>query len=171
MTPDIDTTDLLERARALGVARLDALTPGMRASAELAPWAPAADGPAFSIGDCWTQCTFYAVDDYEAELGFYLDILGLKTFTINDVSSMVTSPKNEFFIGVNRADDDQPATNPSSLRIQFMVDRIEEVVAELERRGIAFDVRPAPESEGSPMWFGTMRSPNGVRVDLWGMVA
>ena len=52
-----------------------------------------------------------------------------------------------------------------------MVDDIETVTAELERRGVAFDERPAPESDGSPMWFGTLRSPAGVRVDLWGMEA
>jgi predicted enzyme related to lactoylglutathione lyase len=165
----LDTSSLLDRARELGRARIDALIPGMRASADAAPWAPAAAGPAFAIGTCWTQCTFYAVDDFEAEVGFYLDILGLKAFTLNAESAMISSAKNEFYIGINRADEDQPATNAASLRVQFMVDDIETVTAELEARGVVFDERPAPESDGSPMWFGTLRAPSGVRVDLWGM--
>lgn len=166
---DIETSGITERARRLGRERLDALRPDLRASAEERPWAPSPDGIAFSIGDCWTQCTFYSVEDYDAELGFFLDILGLKAFTINEESSMFTSPKNEFYIGVNRASTGQSPTNPETLRVQFMVDEIEKVAAELERRGIVFEDRPKPESEGSPMWFGTMRSPNGVAIDLWGM--
>lgn len=172
MTMTLDTlpSETIARARAHGKARLEALRAGSTPSDSDGAWAPAAAGPAFAIGTCWTQCTFYAVGDFEAEIGFYLDILGLRAFVLSQDEAMFTTATNEYYVGVKRASDDEPAVNGNSLRVQFMVADIAKVVGDLESRGINYEQRPEPFGEGSPLWFGTLRSPNGVRVDLWGMV-
>jgi predicted enzyme related to lactoylglutathione lyase len=163
-------TSLYERASALGAERLASLAPGMQVEPTQLPWAPADAGQAFATGTCWTQCTFYTVDDFATEVGFYADVLGLKTFMIAQSEAMFTSSSNEYYIGVRAADEEHTPAAPNSVRVQFMVENIEKVVEELERRGIVYESRPEPTDEGSPMWFGTLRSPHGVRVDLWGMI-
>jgi hypothetical protein len=133
-------------------------------------WKESAHPFAFTWGECWNQTAEYVVDDFAAEIGFYIDILGLECNALSEEYAMVNGPKKEFFLSVVPSSPDRPATPKDSIKVEFMIDNIVETSQELERRGIRFEARPAPDGEGSTLYTGLFRSPNGTRIGLWGIV-
>ena len=51
-----------------------------------------------------------------------------------------------------------------------MLDDIDASTEAIDARGIQFEKRPGPWGEGAPMKQGALRTPNGVRIELWGLV-
>jgi len=156
--------------RAYGKARIDI---AMRATSQ-AEWQKLWKKPAFpfpfSWGDNWKQCMEYKVDDFPAEVGFFIDILGLPINAFDPGYAMFTSPNGEFYFAVIPTLEGEQSTPPDSIRIQFMVEDIYQTASELERRGIQFEHWPQACSEGSSLYIGYFRTPHGIPVDLWGQV-
>lgn len=122
-------------------------------------------------GDCWNFCLQYGVEDYEAEIAFFIDILGLSVNAFSEEFSMFTSPERDFFFAVVPDANRSNVQSYDNIRLQFMVSNILQLTEELENRGILFDKRPEPYgSSDSPMYTGFFRTPNGIPVDLWGIV-
>jgi hypothetical protein len=160
-TPDV---------RELGETRLKALRDMENSDTERRPLPQSAFGYPFTWGDCWKMCMEYRVNDFAAEVGLFADILG---FTVNACSSdnfMFTSPDGAFFVAIEASPDDVAATPAGTIRMQFMIVDILDTAHELEHRGIIFEKFPEPNEPNSPLYTGTFRTPNGVAVDLWGMV-
>lgn len=161
------------RVRALGKARLDIA----RRAQTPADWerlwkAPAHDFP-FTWGERWKQCVEYKVDDFAAEVGFYIDILGLSVNALDPDYAMFTSPQGDFFIAiipVPVGPAEAFSTPPDALRLQFMVADIFATVEELESRGIAFEQQPQPVQPGSTLHIATFLTPHGICIDLWGVL-
>lgn len=157
--------------RAYGKARIDI---AMRASNQ-AEWQKLWKKPAFPFpftwGANWKQCIEYKVDDFPAEVGFFIDILGLPINAFDPGYAMFTSPKGEFYFAVIPTEAGEKCTPPDSIRLQFMVADIYQTASELERRGIRFEQWPQTSSTGSSLCIGYFRTPHGICVDLWGHVA
>lgn len=159
------------RIRAYGKARIDIA----RRAKTRQDWDTLWKRPQFEFpfewGPYWKQCIEYRVDDFAAEVGFFIDMLGLPVNAFNPDYAMFTSPQGDFYFSVVQAPEDGNATPPDAFRLQFMVEDVFETAAELERRGIVFDQPPQPVSPNSSVCIGYFRTPHGISVDLWGIAA
>lgn len=158
------------RYRAYGRARLEIAQRARTRQDWDALWKRPQYSFPFVWGRHWRQCIEYRVDDFAAEVGFLIDVLGLPINAFNTSYAMFTSPDNEFYFAIVPATLESPATPPDAIRIQFMVDDIFATTTELERRGIAFDSSPQPVAEGSLQWVVSFNTPHGICMELWGMV-
>ena len=156
------------RFRAYGKARIDI---AQRAHTR-ADWDKLWKGPInpfpFEFGDFWNHCIEYKVDDFPAEVGFFIDVLGLPVNAFDPDYAMFTSPGREFFFAIVPAREGQSSTPPDALRIQFFVADIQSLTAELKRRGVEFVQEPQPCEPGSDLCIGSFRTPHGIAVELWG---
>ncbi|HOO97473.1 MAG TPA: VOC family protein [Caldisericia bacterium] len=123
----------------------------------------------FNLGPCWKQCVEYYVDDFEAEVGFFVDMMGLFTNAFDDNYAMLMSPEKEFYFSFWKADKDKKATPPGAIKLCFLDSKIKNLKETLEGRGVPFTNNIEPLSEGSPMYRGECVSPNGTIVEIWGM--
>ena len=166
-----DKTSLTNKCKSLGEARLKIAAEAKTPEDWERLWnKPAHDYP-FKWGDCWKQCIEYFVDDFVSEVGFFIDILGFPPNAFDKCYAMFTSPDRAFYFSIACSTTENKTTPPDSIRIQFMIDDILATAAKLENRGIVFEKKPTHFDEvGSPLFTGFFRSPNGVRIDLWGMV-
>jgi catechol 2,3-dioxygenase-like lactoylglutathione lyase family enzyme len=158
------------RFRAYGKARIDIARRATSRADWDQLWKRSTFPFPFNWGESWKQCIEYKVTDFAAEVGFFIDILGLPVNAFDPDYAMFTSPDGEFFFSVVPAEEGQPATPPGAIRIQFMVDNILELAADLERRGITFEHWPQPCVGGSSLFIGYFRTPHGIGIDLWGLV-
>ena len=124
----------------------------------------------FKWGECWKQCIEYVVDDYAAEIGFLIEILGLHTNAFANDFAMFTSPDGAFYFAVVPKPSNGISTPPDAIRLQFMIENIIKTSKELEKRGIEFVKKPEPFNEGSALYHGFFRTPHGIPVDLWGLI-
>lgn len=158
------------RVRAYGKARLD-IAQRARTSADWQRlWLPPVQDFPFEWGEPWKQCVEYKVDDFAAEVGFYVDVLGLSVIALDPDYAMFTSPGGDFYFAVVPALSGGESTPPEAIRLQFMIADILATAEVLEDRGINFEAPPAPCQEGSQLYIGYFRSPHGIPIDLWGMV-
>jgi catechol 2,3-dioxygenase-like lactoylglutathione lyase family enzyme len=158
------------RFRAYGKARIDIAKRVRDQGDWYKLWKEPTNPFPFSWGDNWRQCVEYKVDDFAAEVGFFIDILGLPVNAFDPDYAMFTSPRRDFFLSIIPTFEDEYSTPPEAMRIQFMVDDIFSTVEELERRGVEFEQQPQPCQEGSSLYIGYFRTPHGICVDLWGFV-
>jgi catechol 2,3-dioxygenase-like lactoylglutathione lyase family enzyme len=161
------------RVRALGKARLDIARRAQSSAEWQTLWKPPAHPFPFAWGERWKQCVEYRVDDFAAEIGFYIDILGLPVNALDPDYAMFTSPGGDFYLAVVAASPEETAllsTPPDAIRLQFMVADIFATVEELEGRGIAFEQQPQSIRPGSTLHIATFLTPHGICVDLWGVV-
>lgn len=157
------------RFRAYGKARIDiAQRAATRADWDRL-WKKSTFPFPFSWGQSWKQCIEYKVEDFPAEVGFFIDILGFPVNAFDPDYAMFTSPGGEFFFSVVPALDGEQSTPPHAIRLQFMVARIIETAVELQRRGVVFEQWPAPAGENSSTLIGSFRTPHGIGIDLWGV--
>ena len=157
------------RVRALGKARLDIARRAQSPAEWQALWKPPAHPFPFTWGERWKQCVEYRVDDFAAEIGFFIDILGLPVNALDPDYAMFTSPQGDFFFAVVPADEGD-STPPDAIRLQFMLDDIFATVEELESRGIAFEQPPQRVHPSAALHIATFRTPHGICIDLWGML-
>jgi catechol 2,3-dioxygenase-like lactoylglutathione lyase family enzyme len=157
------------RIRALGKARID-VTRRAKSEAEWqAMWRPPRYPFPFIWERGWKQCIEYRVADFAAEVGFFIDVLGLPVEAFSPSYAMFTSPWQDFAFSVRQAEEGGPPTPPDTLSIQFQISDLEYTVEELQRRGVAFEQPPTlDEGLGPDLSKASFRTPNGVRVDLVG---
>ncbi len=86
---------------------------------------------AFPASGSWKACLEYRVDDFPAEVGFWIDILGLQVNAFGPDYVQLSSPGGEFCIAVTSTFENQSSTPPNSLRLQFFVQDLLQTVEEL----------------------------------------
>lgn len=169
-SPNDLTHRINPRVRAYGKARLDIARRAQSRQDWDALWKkPLYEFP-FTWGAHWKQCVEYRVGDYPAEVGFFIDVLGLPVNAFNEYSAMFTGPAQEFYFAVTPTFEGQEPTPPDALRLQFFVADIDQVAQELVRRGIQFEQPPQAVSEGSNYHVGYFRTPHGICIDLCGLL-
>ena len=158
------------RVRAFGKARIDIA----RRAKSREDWQKLWKHPQYTFpfawGESWKQCIEYKVDDFPAEVGFFIDVLALPVNAFDPDYAMFTSPHGDFFFAIVPTPPGGESTPPDALRIQFMVADIHATAKELQNRGIEFEQPPQPCQPGSSLYIGYFRTPHGLCVDLWGIV-
>ncbi len=155
------------RFRAYGKARLDIARRAHSRQDWERLWKPTMHPFAFRWGTRWKHCIEYRVDDFAAEVGFFIDVLGFPVKAFNESYAMFTSPDEAFYLAILPADERHPATPPDALRLQFMISALERTVEELARRGVEFALPPQPIAPGSSMHIAVFHTPHGLPVELW----
>lgn len=123
----------------------------------------------FKWGDCWHFAVEYEVEDFATELGFFVDFMGFSLNALSPEYAMFMSPDDDVFIAI------KPANNGAvqdfrSFRVCFMLEGILAAARELQDCGIAFVSLPQPMADVErPMYRAEMKSPNGLRIELWGV--
>jgi hypothetical protein len=160
--------NLLETSRTFGQKRLEIVQKAKSQADWIALWNDPAHPYPFEWGTCWKACVEYKVEDFEAELGFWLDIVGLDSNVLAPDFAMINTPDNHFVFAVSPSDAAQ-ATPPNAVKLQFMLKEVCKSAAELEERGIVFHQPIQPTSPGSSLYTGAFRTPAGIAVELWGV--
>lgn len=158
------------RVRAYGKARIDIAERAKNPADWEKLWKPPSASYPFVLGESWKQCVEYRVDDFAAEVGFFIDILGLPVNAFDPGYAMFTSPQRDFFFAVIPTPHAEQSTPPDAFRLQFMVKDIIATTHELEQRGVFFEQPPQPLHPGSSLSIGYFRTPHGICIELWGMV-
>jgi hypothetical protein len=158
------------RVRAYGKARLDIAGRARNQAQWEKLWKHPANSFPFVWGESWKQCIEYKVDDFPAEVGFFIDILGLPINALDPGYAMFTSPQGDFFLSVVPTPLNEPSTPPDAFRLQCMVKDIIATTNELQQRGIDFIQTPQPLHSGSTLSIASFRTPHGINVELWGKV-
>jgi catechol 2,3-dioxygenase-like lactoylglutathione lyase family enzyme len=158
------------RVRAFGKARLDIAGRAKNQAQWEKLWKHPVNSFPFVWGESWKQCFEYRVDDFPAEVGFYIDVLGLPINALDPGYAMFTSPQSDFFFSVVPTPHNEPSTPPDAIRLQFMVKDIITTTQELQQRGIDFEQTPQPLRPGSSLSIASFRTPHGICVELWGKV-
>jgi hypothetical protein len=156
------------RIRAYGKARLDMARRMQSQDDWERLWVAPRHPFPFRWREAWKYSFEYTVDEFAAEVGFFIDVLGFPVTAIGPDYAMFTSPDDGFHFAVVPTPPDGRPTPPDTVCMQFMVADIVETAAELESRGVVFESRPRPVSTGSRQLSGYFRTPNGICVDLWG---
>lgn len=167
-----DAPHINPRIRAYGKARLDIARRVQTQEDWDALWRPPTHAFPFTFSSTgsWKQCLEYCVDDFAAEVGFWIDILGLQVIAFSPDYVQFNSPGGEFTFAVATAFDGQPSTPPWSFRIQFYVQNLSRTVQELEHRSISFDRLPMLQHPDSPLYCATFSTPHGIPIDLVGEI-
>lgn len=158
------------RVRAYGKARLDLARRARNGEDWKRIWKAPIHPYPFQLGGAWKQCIEYKVTDFAAEVGFFIDILGLEVNSLDPGYAQFTSPQGDFYFAVVETPQGYNATPPDAIRIQFMVEDIFDIADELESRGIIFEIPPQPCQAGSALNIGSFRTPHGIFIELWGIV-
>ncbi len=112
----------------------------------------------------------YVVKSFEAELGFFVDILGLIPNAISENYAVLSNPKNDFFFGFWKDSEIKRQTQPESITIGFLIDEIEKKYRELEERGVQFFHKPKGYPKNNdPLLVCKLETPNKIPIELWGM--
>lgn len=157
------------RFRAYGKARIDIAQRAQNEDDWYDLWKESSNPFPFKWGKNWRQSIEYKVDDFAAEVGFFIDILGLPVNAFDPDYAMFTSPGRDFYFSVVPVFEEEESTPPDAIRIQFMVEDIFDLIDELEQRGVVFEQQPQPCEPGSSLYIAYFRTPHGICVDLWGV--
>ncbi len=123
----------------------------------------------FVSGDCWTFAPVYAVEDYAAECGFFIDGLGFDVNAFWDDYAMFTNPDRSFFFSVMPASEKMKATSPESFTLELMIKDIHKTVRMLMERGINFEKPPSRTAPNSALFNAVLLTPSGIKLSLWGI--
>lgn len=123
----------------------------------------------FEFADGWKTCFEYKVDDFAAEVGFFMDFLGFPSSAFSPSYAQFTSPDGDFYIGVSAREEGEECTPPDTIRLQFNIIDLFDTISELESRGIVFEGKPQPVYDDSDVLVTTFRTPHGICIDLWGI--
>lgn len=157
------------RFRAYGKARIDIAQRAQTEDDWYDLWKESSNPYPFRWGKNWRQSIEYKVDDFAAEVGFFIDILGLPVNAFDPDYAMFTSPGRDFYFSVVPTFEGEESTPPDAIRIQFMVEDIFDLIDELEQRGVDFEQQPQPCEPDSSLYIAFFRTPHGICVDLWGV--
>lgn len=164
------TPHISPRIKAYGKARIDIT----RRAKDEQEWQKLWKGPTqaypFTYTEGWKFNIVYIVDDYAAEVGFFIDLLGFPVLSFSPSSAQFTSPSGAFTFGIAEAQGGEISSPPETLRLQFNLSELESSVRELEQRGVTFDQGPEPIQPGSTTHVAVFRTPHGVPIELWGEI-
>jgi predicted enzyme related to lactoylglutathione lyase len=113
-------------------------------------------------------CIEYQVEDFAAEVGFYVDVLGITVDAISPSRAQFSSPDQQLVLAVTSGEAEQQIVPPHNLRLQMFIKNLEATVAELEKRGVLFDIPIEPSSSDPELLVATLQTPNGLFIELWG---
>ncbi len=162
-----DTYHINPRFRAYGKARLDVT---MRARDEKEwqqMWREPLNSFPFKFGSGWKFCFEYRVDDFAAEVGFYIDVLGFAVHAFSPHYAQFSSPGGELCISIVQASEGDESTPPDTIRLQLQIRDLERTSKELESRNITYEKSLGIEQDADSTLAGFFRTPHGVRYDLW----
>ena len=129
------------RIRAYGKARID-ITRRARDEAEWRRlWKEPSQPYAFKPGRGWAINWVYTVDDYAAEIGFLIDVLGFPVLAFSPSQAQLASPEGGFALTVLSAREDSLATPPDSVHLQLSVAALSPTVT--GARAARRNLRPA----------------------------
>ena len=157
------------KVRAYGKARIDIARRAHNRADWDTLWKKPQYGYPFRWGENWKQCVEYRVDDFAAEVGFYIDVLGLPVNAFDPNYAMFTSPDQAFYLAVVPTLEGESPTPFDAVRFQFMVTDLFPLAEELEKRGVVFEQVPQPVSESSNLYIGCFRTPHGIPIEIWGL--
>jgi hypothetical protein len=156
------------RFRAFGKARIDIAMRSQNQDDWDRLWKPSIYPFPFRWQGRWKQSIVYRVDDFAAEVGFLIDVLGLPVIAFDANNAIFTSPDEAFTFAVVPTSPGVKSTPADAICIQFMVADLITLTRELESRGVQFEEQPFPLSEGSELYVSTFRTPHGITIELWG---
>ncbi len=76
-------------------------------------WKAPSQPYAFTAGEGWKFNLVYTVDDYAAEIGFLIDVLGFQVLAFSPSQAQLASPDGDFALTVLTAGDEGPALRRS----------------------------------------------------------
>lgn len=159
------------RIRAYGKARIDITRRASDEEEWQSKWRPPLHPYPFTPGEGWRFCFEYKVDDFAAEVGFFIDILGFDVLAFSPSYAQFADPNNDFCFSIVAAEEGEPSTDPDTIRLQFKVEHIHETVKTLEARGIVFEQKPVSPDGQANLLVGYFRSPHGVCIDLFSEIS
>ena len=104
------------------------------------------------------------MDDFAAELGFWIDVMGLQVNALGAEYGQFSSPGGEFCIAIAQAPAGGFSTPANSIRVQISVKKLSSIITELTRRSIQVHANPF---EGTAN-FATFLTPHGIAIELCG---
>ena len=122
---------------------------------------------AFEFGSCWNQTIEYKVNDFEAEVGFFIDVLGFDCNSISEDYAMLMGPKKECFFSVRKPKENESATPADAITIEFMLADIFETAKKLSDRGIELTKEVSMDVPDYPLYDAKFQTPNGLSVRVW----
>lgn len=152
------------RIRALGKARIDVTQRAANEEDWQRMWREPRFTFPFEWGSGWRSAFHYYVADFAAEIGFFIDVLGLPVMAFSPSFAQFSEPDGEFLFSVTGVAEGMLATPPDTLRMQFSVKNYSAVLGELTKRGIQFENGPEAEEAVLPAVF---RTPHGIAIELW----
>lgn len=154
------------RVRAYGKARIDITRRAKDEEEWRRLWKAPSQPYAFTMGEGWKFNLVYTVDDFAAEIGFFIDVLGFQVLAFSPSQAQLASADGNFAFTVLTAKDEGSSSPPEALRLQLNVEAIIQTVRELERRGVSIDQQPTPVQAGSTWQIASFRTPHGVTIEL-----
>ena len=164
------TNRINPRVRAYGKARIDITQRATDEAEWLRLWKEPSQPYPFSYGGGVKLSFDYKVDDYPAEIGFFIDVLGFPVWAFSPSSAQLTNPERDLFFSVSVARPGEQSTPPDTLRLNFQVRDLAQVSEELERRGIAFDQPITPQEPDGDLGAASFRTPHGILIVLSGQL-
>lgn len=162
----LETVSPFENAKTWGTERVD-FAAQAKSKEDWARWKKTKYEFAFEWGNCWTHCIEYKVADFQAEVGFFIDVLGCDCNSISEDYAMFMGPKREFFFSVRKPKAGETPTPSDALTIEFMIRDLFKTLERLKQRGVAVSEEPRPMQEGSTLYSASFLTPNGMQVRLW----
>lgn len=158
--------NIIEVSEKLGKERIE-FSKSCKSQDDWEKWESPKNDYAFEYGSCWKSTIEYRVENFEAEVGFFIDVLGTDCVTISENYAMLRGWEQEFAFSVRRPKDDETTTPKDAFVIEFMVKDMMKTAENLLSRGIHFIEEPRREAEGSPMKIASFQTPHGMKIKLW----
>jgi len=155
------------RFRAFGKARLDVTLRARDEREWQQLWREPLNSFPFKFGSGWKFCFEYRVDDFAAEVGFYIDVLGFTVRAFSPHYAQFSSPGGELCISIVQAGEGEESTPPDTIRLQLHIRDLEKTCRELESRNVVYEKSLGIEQDAESTLAGFFRTPHGVRFDLW----
>lgn len=154
------------RFRAYGKARIDITRRATNEQEWQSQWREPMNDYPFTSPEGWQFCFEYKVDDFAAEVGFFIDVLGFAVRAFSTSYAQFASPDGRICFNVLSAGDGEESTPPDSIRLYLNVHDLQKASAQLHNRGIPFEAIRAIGSLTHGIQSGYFRSPHGVCIEL-----
>lgn len=154
------------RFRAYGRARIDIIQHVTNQADWDRLWKSPSNSFPFQWTDGWKQCIEYRVEDYAAEVGFYIDFLGFSVDEFGPQYARFCSPAGDFAIGIDASPAGSSAMPVTGLRLQLQVSDLFELVEELQKRGVSFEHPPKIHPRDKSLVSAVFKTPHGLVIEL-----
>ena len=154
------------RFRAYGRARIDIIQHVSNQEDWDRLWKSPSNSFPFQWTEGWKQCIEYRVEDYAAEVGFYIDFLGFSVDEFGPQYARFCSPAGDFAIGIEACPAGSSASPVSGLGLQLQVTNLFELVEELQKRGVSFEQPPKIHPRDKSLVSTIFKTPHGLVIEL-----